>query len=296
MAGETRQQRRARERREGRARHPATYTAREVVRIAIGSGGTGLVIGLTGASFSTAGVVSMTVAAVMLIIAWSVGAVAITVSEPVWGLPSRYRLVGSLGAILTLGIILGGIGWFQFEHMPIPDHGTARLGLKNVFLQKYPSESTTHYNVDVHNDGTAIALNTATIVAGKLSSGLLSQAQADAAMKKLREIVRDGEKHGPNHVQVPPSVGQIITLSDIDDVNIGPASKVFIDVTDSQIQDFNNEKLALYVFVFSHYEDETIQGKAYWESEACGYYIGTLAYFHNCGPMATEKISGSRFN
>jgi hypothetical protein len=54
MAEETRQQRRERERREGIVRRPATYSAREVVRIAIGSGGTGLVIGLIGGSFSAA--------------------------------------------------------------------------------------------------------------------------------------------------------------------------------------------------------------------------------------------------
>jgi hypothetical protein len=294
MAEETRQQRRARERRYG-VRHPVSYSAREVVRIAIGSGGTGLVIGLIGGSFSASGIVSMTVAAIMLAFAWAVGAVAITVSEPVWGLPSRYRLFASLSTILALGIVLGGIGWFQHEHMPIAERGTARLGLKQILQQKFPGESTTNFNVNVQNDGNAIALNQATILAGKLSPVVLPQEQADEAMKKLHRLLSENEKRGPNHVQLAPTFGQIVTLSDIDDITLDPPTKVFINATDSQVKDFNDGKLVLYVFFLSHYEDETIQGHAYWKSEACAYYFRTFVYFHNCGPMTIEKIVGSRF-
>jgi hypothetical protein len=114
-------------------------------------------------------------------------------------------------------------------------------------------------------------------------------------MKKLHQFMLVAEKRGASHLQLAPTVGRIVTLSDIDDISIEHATTTIISATDAQLQDFNNAKVFLYVFVLSHYEDETIQGHAYWETQACVYYVVTWAYFHACGPDTIEKIVGSRF-
>jgi hypothetical protein len=225
MVEETRQQRRARERREGAPRPPASYSAREVVRIAIGSGGTGLVIGLIGGSFSASGIVSMMVAVIMLIFAWVVGAVAITVSEPVWGLPSSYRLGASLFTIFALGFVLGGIGWFQYQHMPVPDRGTASLTLNETTLRKLPGQNVSHVDIAVKNVGNAIALNDVTGAAGTVSNAVLSKDQINSSMGKVRDLVLKTEKQGPNHAQLAPSCDLVLAIEQYDAVLIDTSNR-----------------------------------------------------------------------
>jgi hypothetical protein len=292
MAGDTHHPRPGRPHWRGFTRHSATYTAREVVRIAVGSGGTGLVIGLVGGSFSAAGIVSMTVAAIMLLMAWVFGTVAITVSEPVWGLPPNYRLGTSLSAIIALGLALGGIGWFQYGHMPIADKGVARVNLDTVTFEKIPGQSNSRIDVSLKNSGNAIALEYAAAVAGRLASTPLSSEQIPPLMDKLRNrvIEFDATGHHMNRTLIP-NTNQLIWLSDVDKID-----NDYILLTDQQIQDFNDGKLSVYLFLFGRYEDETITGTAYWQIEMCIQYVGTLSYWHNCGPQKMDKIIGSRFH
>src|SRR5260370_42210613 len=94
---------------------------RTILRVAIGAGGSGLVLGLVIGSFSAAGIVDMTVAAVMLLAAWIIGAIAITASEPIWGLPPKLRLPVIIGANFALALLLGLIGLYQYYHLPVPE-------------------------------------------------------------------------------------------------------------------------------------------------------------------------------
>jgi hypothetical protein len=271
-----------------------SYSARQTVRIAVGSGGMGLIFGLVASSFSTAGIVSMTVAAIMLFVAWVVGAVAVTVSEPVWGLPSRHRVVVSLGAIVGLAIMLGGIGWFQSKHLPMTDKGTARVSIDQVTFERIPGQPTYRIDVVLKNIGTATALEYASVVAGKVVTlSNLTPEQIASAQEKLRKLVLTAESTKPasqHFSQLIPTKGHVVWLSDID-----ATDNSYITLTDAQIADFNSGKLMFYVFLFGHFEDETIAGSAYWEIEACGLYSGTLSYWHNCSPDRLQKLYGSRF-
>lgn len=290
MVEDTRQLRRWRLRHHG---PPVTYSAREVIRVAIGSGGMGLVIGLVGSSFSTSGIVSMTVAATMLLIAWAIGAVAITVSEPVWGLASNYRVVISLSCIVLLAAGLSGIGLYQSKHMPVVDKGTARVVIDQATFERLPGQTVSRIDVALKDNGTAVALEYTLAVAGKVvTEKTLSPDQITAYMEKVRHYVVESDANGPHHLKLIPGINQLVWLSDIENIN-----KDFIFLNESQIGDFNNGKLGVYIFLFGRYEDETITGSAYWEIQSCGIYTATLAYLHNCpGAPKLDKIDGSRFH
>jgi len=64
-------------------------------------------------------------------------------------------------------------------------------------------------------------------------------------------------------------------------------------LTDSQIQDFNNGKILIYVFLLAHHEDEMIAGKAYWETETCAYFFGNFTYCtiaHRCALIRLQAL------
>jgi hypothetical protein len=264
------------------------YSTRQVFNIAVGAGGTGLVVGLVGSSFSAAGIVSMTVAALMLLIAWIVGTVAITVSEPVWGLQPRYRLAASATAITVLTVILGGIGRFQYDHIPIVDRGTARVLLSGAYFEKAADQAANRVVIRLENNGNAIAIKFAVVVWGKLSDKTLSPNELAPMLEKTRQIVVDLDAQGFDKGILVPGNNQIVWLTDID-------TKDLILLTDSQINDFNNAKLAIYAFIFARFEDETIKGSAYWERSDCVFFTQTMSYWHNCRTPQLDKISGSRF-
>ena len=269
------------------------YSARQVLRVAIGSGGTGLVVGLVASSFSAAGIVDMTVAAAMLLAAWVIGTVSITVSEPVWGLAPRYRLGASLGTIAILTILLAGIGWFQHNHLPIPDKGAAQMTLSRVDIEGIPKTSAYQFNAVIHNDGTASAIEENTAVAGKLSDHLLSKDDIDVIMAKLEKFNLAIERQGPLHFQIPKSHSRVITLSEVDDLDT-QVTKKFIQATANQIKEITNGDLSLYVFLLTKYEDETITGNGYWQTETCGYYTASFVHYHLCRPLKISKVGGPR--
>lgn len=171
------------------------------------------------------------------------------------------------------------------------DKGSARMGIEQVAFEKIPGQATSRIDVSLINSGTGFAQEVIEGIAGKLVSQNLSPEQIASSMKTIRDLVLKSDSLGPHHLKIPPGRRYLVWLSDIDNVD-----KDFFLLSDAQVQDFNNGKLAIYVFYFSRFEDEATTGSAYWEEEICAMFVGTFTYWHNCGPQRLDKVSGSRFH
>jgi hypothetical protein len=122
---------------------------RTLLRVAIGAGGSGLVLGLVIGSFSAAGIVDMTVAVTMLLAAWIIGTVAITASEPIWGLAPKLRWPVIIGTSVALAVFLGLIGLYQSNHLPISEKQSARLQVATVVPVRIPSTGKNIFNLQL---------------------------------------------------------------------------------------------------------------------------------------------------
>ena len=125
------------------------------------------------------------------------------------GARTALRLGASLGTMAILTILLAGIGWFQHNHLPIPDKGAAQMALSRVDIEGIPKTSAYQFNAVIHNDGTASAIGENTAVAGKLSDHLLSKDDIDVIMAKLEKFNLAIEQHKGHFIFKPqnPTVG-----------------------------------------------------------------------------------------
>jgi hypothetical protein len=82
------------------------------------AGATGLVLALIIGAFAVAGVIDMTVAIVMLAVAWFLGTAAIIISDVFRERNQRWPVVGMSAASILLAIMLSGIGKYIDLHRP----------------------------------------------------------------------------------------------------------------------------------------------------------------------------------
>jgi len=97
-----------------------------------------------------------------------IGVIAITVSEPIWGLPHRFRIIAIFLASVTLGLILWAIWLYQLKHLPIQEKGNASLQIGSVTPQKNPLTGNSSFNLQFNNVGTLAAKNVTYFVDGTL--------------------------------------------------------------------------------------------------------------------------------
>ena len=128
------------------------------VRVAIGAGGSALVLALVIGSLSTAGVIDMTAAWSMLAAAWMVGAIAIAISEPVWGLPTRHRIFTGTVSAVALGAALALAGVYEYSHHPGQTESesgrSSRLVVQRVVVNPPKEQENLSLDVFVINKGT----------------------------------------------------------------------------------------------------------------------------------------------
>lgn len=99
---------------EDRSERPMPSMAQRVLTDAGAALFIALAVALVLASLSAAGVINMTVAFVLLAIAWTVSFLATFVLGHVWKPTNRERLVFAT----TLGIALGAVSWYEYQHQP----------------------------------------------------------------------------------------------------------------------------------------------------------------------------------
>jgi hypothetical protein len=163
-----------------------------------------------------------------------------------------------------------------------PDYlAKARLQYDHAFPVKDPRSSAQWINIQVQNAGTLAATGAVVGAIGKTSSDALAPEIAKKEMDDLR--VKVNATIPPEENTVSPNHAAILSLPDL-------------SVTDADLEAINQAKLVLNVFVVVTYEDEALDGRGYWVTEFCGYYILTLSYWHNCAlsPERVYRSEGSR--
>jgi hypothetical protein len=262
---------------------------RTLLRVAIGAGGSGLVVGLVVGSFSSAGIVDMTVSSVMLAVAWIVGILSIAVSEPVWRLSIPFRVISVVFSGIVLGCVLSSIGIYQYVHLPVPDKGHAELQFVTASPIKDPTTGNSFINLQVNNIGTLSALHMVDVAVGELSDRVLTKSETDTMMSSLYNRLNDADKLAPINNNVQHASGFVVSLSKSLRDSTG------FTVTDQQLVEINNYRQLLYVFFLARYEDEITSGSSYWNLQLCGYFSLTTAFWHNCAPYQNDKVVGRRF-
>lgn len=158
----------------------------------------------------------------------------------------------------------------------------ANLQFTAVIPWKAPQDALTHFNISVSNVGNLPAKHVGIQVAGIFSDHVLRSDEIRRQLNQLKKVIADADKFNPNQV-VQLAQGPVVTLPGV-------------TATADEFQQFMATKKLLYVFWVASYDDELRQGRSYWHTEFCGYFAGTLRYWHNCGPNRVELIQKPRFS
>jgi len=120
-------------------------------------------------------------------------------------------------------------------------------------------------------------------VSGRIEDHELNAAEIKADIDKLKSEVADIDKHAQSPTQVGVGQGSIVTL---------PGTTA----TDEEFaQAVPKGAKLFYVFWVSNYDDEIREGKSYWHAEFCGYFVGNLNFWHNCGDNKASLVRDKRY-
>jgi hypothetical protein len=170
---------------------------------------------------------------------------------------------------LSLVIVLVPLSLsLYFTKMP-PDYFTlARLEFSKLQPTIDPNSPRRLMNVILDNGGVLTATHVAMELRGKISDHVpISPAEEKSEMDKLRAAVK--RVTASSFFEVLPKK---VTMKTIPDLTL----------SDADIENILHAHLALYFYIVANYDDEALDGKGYWVTEVCGYFVGTFDYWHNC--------------
>jgi hypothetical protein len=148
---------------------------------------------------------------------------------------------------------------------------------------KARGEMFNRFNVQFNNVGNFPALHLAQQVSGRIEDHELNATEIKADIDKLKSEVADIDKHAQSPTQVGVGQGSIVTL---------PGTTA----TDEEFaQAVPKGAKLFYVFWVSNYDDEIREGKSYWHAELCGYFVGNLNFWHNCGDNKASLVRDKRY-
>ncbi len=241
-----------------------------MLRVAIGAGGFGVIVGLVIGSFSASGIVDMTVSAGMLLVAWIIGIISIAVSEPVWGLPKKYRLLATVICSVGLGAVLVGVGYWQYKHFPTKEIKNARLEYNGMTTEKSKSDSKV---IEIYphllNRGDKAARGNEMAFAHVVVEKRLDDVIEDKDMAIVQETA--------DKMPIPPVTGNEIQPGE----NAFPADQART-ITEEEWNEIGSGNKLLYIFINSKYTDETMQLGSYFISELCGFYHPATSSMTQC--------------
>jgi hypothetical protein len=212
----------------------------------------------------------------------------LTKRVPYRGPAIRELLLTNLAAVFLIGIAVAVCSIVLVQEPPT---GRATLNLIGIQRVKIPVSSSSGFlNVEIKNQGALDAENVAMIVGGLVSPSLLTS----DALKRYLSQASDAFDHAnpaASKAQLRVGVSSVITPRDIGGPDTWTNKNVTgLTVSDSQWQDFEQAKLAIYVFYVLRFEDGSHRN-SYWTTTNCAYWIGTTAFWHNCADNRVDLLS-----
>jgi hypothetical protein len=196
----------------------------------------------------------------------------------------------------SAALLLLGVGSAVFPIVVTHDAPTGRALLNLIGIQrvKIPASAANGLiNVEIKNQGNLDAERLSVLVSGKATATLLGPEAVKDVLDGLSKALDRVEASKLGN-QLRPGVSAIVSLQDIVPEQWPAVLKGTqpppIQISDGQWQDFEQARLAIYVFYIARYEDEAHPGK-YSRTTNCMYFLGTTAFWHNCSENRIDSIT-----
>jgi hypothetical protein len=213
--------------------------------------------------------------------------------------PSANELLIAIGMVVLLLIVSSSI--FSVMIVDAPATNKAAVQLAGVSQYKVPANSSSSaINIQLHNAGALDAEDIVTLVKGSFRSSQMSSDEIREEIVAMDKAIADVDRKPRAKPQtMRPTQDGIVTLQDIKpnqwtEALTGSLVVPVISVTDAQWAELLEGKHLIYVFFKVRYSDNILRKKGYWQSNFCGYFIGTTSFWHNCDTNQIDLINQPR--
>src|ERR1700738_779273 len=208
---------------------------------------------------------------------------AVTKRIPYRGPKVSELMFANVAAVFLIGT---AVAVFSIVLTQEPPAGRATLNIVGLHRVKLPASSADGFiNVEIKNQGSLDAEKPIILLAARATSTTLTpdviKKHLVAASDALDSVDSSGQgsqlRTGLSGIITPREISSPDQWASIASPNPPPG----ITISDAQWQDFEQAKLAIYVFYIARYQDDGHKN-SYWKTVNCVFFIGTTAFWHNC--------------